>query len=257
MDAEVGAVERAPRSVAVEVCVEDVAGLALARAAGAERVELCTALALGGLTPSVAMLEACVRTGGVDLTVLVRPRPGDFLYASEELAVLARDVELARAAGANGVALGCLTPEGEVDAPALATLMARVGALRVTFHRAFDYVRAPERALEALIELGVARVLTSGQSASAFEGRARIAALVRAARGRIEVVAAGGVRAANARALVESTGVRVLHLSAAKPCACRKRHVVPDIHLGRRGDDDIRTLPDFDELRALVATLRA
>lgn len=201
--------------VVVEVCVESVAGVRAARAAGAQRVELCCALGEGGLTPSHGCLAAAVAVGGIEVVALVRPRGGDFLYSEDEFAVLERDVESARALGAAGVALGCLTAEGEVDAARCARLIQRARPLGVTFHRAFDFAREPEQALETLVQLGSARVLTSGQAPSALEGRARIARLVQAARGRIEVVAAGGVRAENVAELVRATGVGALHFSAA------------------------------------------
>jgi len=200
--------------VVLEVCVESPRGVRVARSAGAQRVEVCCALGVGGLTPSHGCLSAAVAVLGIEVVALVRPRGGDFLYSEEELAVLERDVQSAREIGAAGVALGCLTGEGAIDEARCARLIRCARPMRVTFHRAFDSVREPERALECLVRLGVARVLTSGQEASALEGRACIARLVRAARGRIEVVAAGGVRAEHARELVHATGVGALHFSA-------------------------------------------
>ena len=248
---------RAEPGVLVEVCVEGVAGLRAARAAGARRVELCCALSEGGLTPSRALLEACVAEGGVEVVVLVRPRGGDFLYDADELAVLERDVELAREAGAAGVALGCLTADGEIDAESSARLIARARPLAVAFHRAFDLVREPERALEALVDLGVTRVLSSGQAASAFAGRARLGELVRKARGRIAVIAAGGVRAEHARELVRASGVRELHLSAAARGASAMRFRNPEVRLGRAGEEFERWHTDEAAVRALVQALHA
>jgi copper homeostasis protein len=247
----------APRDVCVEVCVEGLAGLRAARAAGARRVELCCALAQGGLTPSRGLLEACVAEGGIEVVVLVRPRPGDFLYTSDELAVLQRDVDAVRAAGAAGVALGCLTAEGRVDAALTGRLIERAQPVPVTFHRAFDLVREPERALETLLELGAARVLTSGQAPSAFEGRERIGALVRAARGRLCVIAAGGIRPEHALALVRASGVRALHLSAATRRASAMRHRNPQVRLGRAAEEYEHWETDEGLVRALVRTLGA
>ncbi len=246
-----------PESVAVEVCVESLAGLRAARAAGARRVELCSGLDVGGLTPSRGLLEACLAEGGIEVVVLLRPRGGDFLYAPDELAVLERDLDAARAAGAAGVALGCLTPDGDVDAAATARLVARARPLPVTFHRAFDLVRAPERALETLVGLGLARVLSSGQAATAFEGRTALAALVREARGRLTVIAGGGVRAENARALVAASGVRELHLSGAVRRASAMRHRNAAVRLGRAGEEYERWETDEAAVRALVQALRA
>src|SRR5262245_44778821 len=141
-------------TVTVEVCVEDLAGVRTARAAGAHGVELCCALAEGGLTPSAGAIAAAVAeggpagrapaAGGFQIIVLVRPRGGDFLCSADELDVMERDVDAARAHGAAGVALGCLDEDGGIDARALARLVRRAGPLAVTFHRAFDLARDPE-----------------------------------------------------------------------------------------------------------------
>jgi copper homeostasis protein len=244
--------------VVVEVCVESVAGVRAAAAAGAQRVELCSALIDGGLTPSAGALARAVDAGGIDLVVLVRPRGGDFLYDEDELAVMERDVDLARVAGAAGVALGCLTRDGAVDVECTARLVARADGLAVTFHRAFDLVRAPERELETLVELGVARVLTSGGAVSAFDGRERIAALVRAARGRLTVVAAGGVRPENVRELVRATGVSEVHASASARRPSAMGFENPDVRLAGGRASEVYAHWDTDAARvgALVAALR-
>lgn len=249
--------EPASGEIAVEVCVEGREGLCAARAAGARRVELCCALSEGGLTPSHGTLAECVAEGGIEIVVLVRPRGGDFLYSAGEFAVLERDVAAARELGAAGVALGCLSAEGDVDAERCARLIARAHPLPVTFHRAFDLVRTPERALETLIELGVARVLTSGQAARAFDGRARIAAFVRAAHRRLVVIAAGGVRPEHARELVQVSGVRELHLSATVRAASAMRFQNPVVRLGLAAEPYAHGRTDEAAVRALLAALRA
>jgi copper homeostasis protein len=243
--------------VVLEVCVEGVAGVRAAAAAGAQRVELCSALIDGGLTPSAGTLARAVDAGGIDVVVLVRPRGGDFLYDEDELAVMERDVDLARVAGAAGVALGCLTPDGAVDLERTARLVARAGGLPVTFHRAFDLVRAPERELEALVELGIGRVLSSGGAASALEGAARLAALVRTARGRITIVAAGGVRPENVRALVAASGVREVHASAStrRPSAMGFENPAVRLAGGRASETYAHWETEAGSVRALIAAL--
>lgn len=242
----------------VEVCVESLAGVRAARAAGAERVELCTALGEGGLTPGAGLLEAAL-TVGIDVVVLVRPRGGDFLYDEDEFDVLARDVVLARERGAAGVALGILTRDGAIDRPRCARLVSLARPLAVTFHRAFDHVREPVAALESLIELGVERVLTSGQAATALAGQERLAALVRVARGRIEIIAAGGVRPENVATLWAASGVPAVHFSAsvARPSAMEHRN--PEVHLGaaRAADDRFRHETDGARVRAMLSALAA
>jgi copper homeostasis protein len=245
--------------VVVEVCVESVAGVRAARAAGAQRVELCCALGEGGLTPGHGLLAASVAAaaGGLELVCLARPRGGDFLYSADELDVLAREVAAARELGAGGVALGCLTADGLVDEERCARLVALARPLRVTFHRAFDMVREPERALEVLVGLGIERVLSAGQAARAFEGRALLARLVRAARGRIEVVAAGGVRAENVRMLIADTGAPAVHFAAAerRTSAMRHRNPVPRLSAPRQGEEYAHWETDEARVRAVLAAL--
>jgi len=238
----------------VEVCVESVGGVRAARAAGAQRVELCCALGEGGLTPSAGAQRAALEVGGIEVVVLARPRGGDFLYSELELEVLERDVQAARALGAPGVALGCLTREGAIDRARCARLIAAAGGMAVTFHRAFDLVRAPLEGLETLIELGCARVLTAGQARSAPEGAARVAELVRAAAGRIEVVAAGGLRPENVRAFVAATGVRAVHASAARrrESEMLHRNPAPRLAAARAGEEYAHWDTDPAAVRALV-----
>jgi copper homeostasis protein len=216
-----------PHLLRLEVCVEDPAGAALAEAAGAAQIELAANLDAGGTTPGPGLLERTRARTRLELTALVRPRGGDFCYSEEERAVMRADLRAVRTAGFDGVALGCLTPAGEVDRPATEELVRLAHPLRVTFHRAFDFTRDPRAALELLIELGVERVLSSGQERSAFEGRARLRELVEQAAGRIRVVAAGGVRPEHVRALVTESGVRELHCAAASRIESEPGHRNP------------------------------
>jgi len=250
--------QRCAGPVAVEVCVESVAGLEAAARAGAQRVELCCGLSEGGLTPGLALSEAALAARRLPVIVLVRPRAGDFLYSASEFDVLVREVELARAAGAAGVALGVLTRDGGLDEERLARLVQRAGPLAVTFHRAFDQLADPLGALERLRALGVARILTAGGAARARDGARQLAELVSAAGDGLEVVAAGGVRADHVRALVQASGVRAVHLAARgfQPSAMRFRN--PLARLATGGDDDYgwRTT-DEHEVAALVRALQA
>lgn len=203
-----------PNFPTLEVCVDSVGAARAAAEGGADRVELCAAISEGGLTPSAGTIELARAALGIGLVVLVRPRAGDFLYSSAEFEVMRRDVELCAAAGVDGVALGVLRRDGSVDRERTAELVERAGPLQVTFHRAFDMTRDPEEALEALCELGVERVLTSGAARTALEGAGLIARLVERAGTRLAVMAGGGVRAANAAELLRRTGARELHFTA-------------------------------------------
>ena len=206
--------------VQLEVCVDSVDGALAAAAGGASRLELCSALCEGGVTPSAGLIRA-VRAAvpALPLHVLVRPRGGDFVYSATELSVMRGDIAAAAACGSAGVALGALRPDGAVDEAALAALVAHAQAhgQAVTFHRALDASRSCVEALRAVLRCGgVSAVLTSGGAASALEGASAIAALVAEARGRLEVIAAGGVTPANASELVQATGVTWLHGSASR-----------------------------------------
>jgi copper homeostasis protein len=197
-----------------EVCVESAEAARAAQDGGAQRVELCAGLLEGGITPSAGMIGVARELLRIRLHVIIRPRGGDFCYSEPELAVMQRDVEMAKKLGADGVALGILRPDGSVDAEQTAILIAAARPMSVTFHRAFDMTRDPFEALETLVGMGVERVLTSGQEPSALEGAEIIAALVRRAGDRVIVMPGGGIRARNVRKIVALTGAREIHFSA-------------------------------------------
>ena len=153
-----------------EICVDSIAGVRAAKAAGAGRVELCADLLEGGITPSRGMIRQARTIAGIGLNVMIRPRGGDFLFDDDEFAAMRSDIETAKAEGADGVVIGLLSATGEIDIARTRELIALARPLSVTFHRAFDMTPDPFRALGVLIELGVDRVLTSGQEASVLEG---------------------------------------------------------------------------------------
>lgn len=193
-----------------------------AESGGAVRAELCSAYALGGVTPSDGMLrEALRQRKTIDVNVLIRPREGDFLYDESEISVMKEDILRCREAGADGVAVGAMTPEGDVDMPALAVMMDAAKSphcglkpLSVTFHRAFDVCRDPYSALESVISAGCDRILTSGCRATAPEGADIIAELVVRSAGRIIIMPGCGVRPANIAELERMTGAEEFHSSA-------------------------------------------
>lgn len=215
--------------VLLEICVDTVEGCLAAVEGGADRLELCAGLVEGGTTPSAGTIALALEKVRVPVVVLVRPRRGDFLYSTVELETMRRDVLAAKAAGAHGVAVGALEKDGTVARYAVRTLVTAARPLPVTFHRAFDHALDPLRALETLVELGVERILTSGGAPTAPEGAARIAELVHAARGRIGILAGGGVRPENVRALVRATGVDEVHATARElvPSAMEHRPDAP------------------------------
>lgn len=202
----------------LEVCVDDAAGLEAAVQGGADRIELCSSLGLGGLTASAGLMaEASKLT--LPVVALIRPRGGGFVYAEAEERVMLRDIELAAELGLAGVAIGALTPERTLDVALLKRLAWRAQGLQLTLHRAFDLVRDPVAALEQAIELGFHRVLTSGGAVKAPAGSAQLAALVARSGGRIRILAGSGITADNVQALLSATGVHEVHASCSAPQA--------------------------------------
>jgi copper homeostasis protein len=198
-----------------EICIDSVEGAQAAENAGAARVELCSALFDGGLTPSIGTIEtAMASVNRIRVHVIVRPRAGDFIYSPPEIETMVRDVRAAVAAGAHGIVIGALTPEGDVDVPTTKRLIEAAGGASITFHRAFDMVRDPFAALETLIGLGVHRILTSGQENSALEGAPLLAELVKRAGDRIVVMVAGGINERNISRIIEQTGASEYHFAA-------------------------------------------
>jgi copper homeostasis protein len=245
----------APRPV-LEIAVQDLAGYRIAADAGAARTELCGALAAtGGITPSAGLLAALVAERDArsaagatppGIHVLVRPRPGSFVYDTDEVDVQVRDVQAAVAAGADGVVVGVLTASGAVDTPALAALVAAAEGREVTFHRAVDAVEDPFAVLDALAAAGVTRVLTSGGAARSIDGVRRLAAMVEHTAGAVQIQAGGGVRPVDIGALV-AAGVDAVHLSAS-------RAVAGDGGPGGGGASG-HTVTDPDVVAAAVAAL--
>eukprot|EP00217_Crustomastix_stigmatica_P005388 CAMPEP_0183810726 /NCGR_PEP_ID=MMETSP0803_2-20130417/47964_1 /TAXON_ID=195967 /ORGANISM="Crustomastix stigmata, Strain CCMP3273" /LENGTH=257 /DNA_ID=CAMNT_0026055545 /DNA_START=70 /DNA_END=839 /DNA_ORIENTATION=+ len=206
--------------VFLEACVEGPDSAVAAQEGGAARLELCAASALtGGLTPSHGVIKAVRASVSLPLNVLVRPRPGDFVYSQAELQSIQEDLVAAKELGADGVVLGLLTPQGTVDEGRLLPLVSMCHTLQLglTFHRAFDKCRDLPEALEALVRCGVPCVLTSGGAPTAAEGCEAIARLVAQAAGRISVMAGGGVSEENVGALVQGTGVAFVHASCSEP----------------------------------------
>jgi copper homeostasis protein len=197
--------------VLLEVAVASVEDALAAQAGGADRFELNAALALGGLTPSLGTLIEVKHAVSLPVLAMVRPRPGGFAYSAAEFAVLQRDADLALAHGADGLVFGVLTAEGAVDNERCRALVRQAASCPVVFHRAFDVTPDPFAALEQLIDLGVRRVMTSGQEETAYNGAGRIAELIRRAAGRIEILPAGGINRFTVADVVARTGCDQVH----------------------------------------------
>jgi copper homeostasis protein len=235
----------------LEVAANSLASALAAQLGGAGRIELCTALELGGLTPSQAQIALVRERVELPLYVLIRPRAGDFLYNDDELETMRRDIEACASLGCDGVVIGVLDADGEVGVARCRVLIDAAGGMGVTFHRAFDMTRDPSRALEDVIALGAERVLTSGSAGSAMTGAARIRALVEQAGERLVVMPGAGIGPGNIAALKELTGAREFHASAKRehPSAM----LVTNAELSDMLGGEIRS--DVETVRALVAAL--
>ncbi|HWZ52919.1 MAG TPA: copper homeostasis protein CutC [Granulicella sp.] len=199
------------QKIVFELCAESVEACDAGRDGGAHRIELCSALSEGGLTPSHGLIRAAIERSGLPVHVLLRPRSGDFLYTTAELEVMRDDLKYARSLGASGAVLGFLHADGSVDIERASEFVALAGPLEVTFHRAFDYAAAHEQALEAVIAAGCSRVLTSGGERDVVRGATPLALLVKQAAGRIDIAVGGGLRLNNAAGVARVTGARHFH----------------------------------------------
>jgi copper homeostasis protein len=197
--------------VLIEACVESVDESLAAQSGGADRLELCSNMDVGGTTPSDELFVAVRAKVALPIAMMVRPRGGVFVFSRDDLASMRDDVDRARELGADVIVSGVLDRAGVVDAKHTRELVTRAGDTPVTFHKAFDEIDDQLMALDVLIDCGVARVLTSGGQAAAIDGADQLARLVDHAAGRIVVMAGGKVRAANARALVTRSRVQEIH----------------------------------------------
>ena len=200
--------------VILEACIDSVESALAAQEGGADRVELCANLLEGGTTPSAGSIRLTKSRVTVGVNVMIRPRGGDFCYSDAEFEVMQEDIDLAKSVEVNGVVFGLLTPDGRVDRERTAELIERARPLSVTFHRAFDMTRDPFEALETLIELGVDRILTSGQEHVVLEGLDLIRDLVEKAGDRIVVMPGCGVTERNLAKVVAESKAREVHIAA-------------------------------------------
>ena len=238
--------------VTLEICVDSVASALAAEQGGARRVELCDYLAGGGTTPSAGMIEIVRKNISIGLHVLIRPRRGDFLYSELEFQIMKRDIQMCRELGADGVVIGMLTQEGNIDTARTKELIQLASPLSVTFHRAFDLTLDPLKAMDDLLQLQVHRLLTSGQQETALQGVELIRELKRRAAGKLLVMPGGGVNPNNVKELVSRTGVTEVHASL-------RRSV--DSSMSFRKDyppmSSYKVLSEYEQLVADVTQIKA
>lgn len=202
-----------PPHITLEICTASAEDCIAAERGGADRLELNCALMLGGLTPSLGCLHEALAAVRLPIIAMIRPRAGGFCYSATEFNVMQRDLELALAAGAAGIAFGILQADGTLDRDRCWEIIARCAGRQVVFHRAFDVMPEPLTALDQLADLGVTRVMTSGQEASAYNGAARIAEFRRHAAGRLEILPAGGINRFTIADVLSRTGCQQVHAS--------------------------------------------
>lgn len=200
----------------IEACVDSYASCKAAYLGGADRLELCAHLVIGGTTPSPALFRQVARDIPVKINVLIRPRFGDFLYSEAEMEQMCEEIQTFRDLGANGVVIGALTPDGDLDMEKMRRLMDCAGTMDVTLHRAFDMTRDPFRTLEEAVQLGCKTILTSGQQKDALAGAELLKELFRRADGRIDIMAGCGVKKWNIQEIHDRTGIVVFHTTGRK-----------------------------------------
>ncbi|MGD8171063.1 copper homeostasis protein CutC [Vibrio sp. TRT 21S02] len=242
----------------IEVCIDNLESLHLAIQGGATRIELCSSLALGGLTPSYGFMQQAAKYATVPVYAMIRPRQGDFLYSSEDIDCMICDIEAAAKAGLQGVVFGVLDAQGHVDLPVAQRLSKRAKALNlgVTFHRAVDQCSDVRRMIEDIATLGCERILTSGLASNAYQGKATLKQMVELAGDRFAIMAGAGLNAGNVKEIVAATGITQVHLSGKSVRPSKMNFVSEQAKMGNSDTDDFSipvTNPDL--IQAVVKQL--
>lgn len=237
----------------LEICANSFESALAAQKGGAQRIELCQELALGGITPSHGLVEKVIQELEIPVFMLTRPRSGDFMYSESEFDVMLRDIAFAKAAGVQGIVSGVLNADFTIDEERTKQLIDESGALPFIFHRAFDWTPDPEKALETLIELEVYRVLTSGQQANAVTGFDMLKKLLKKAAGRIGILPGGGISTENIH-LFKKAGFTEVHASAS---SLRKgfEHQVP-MHNSADVDRHQLRYSDVAKIESILAKIK-
>lgn len=222
----------------IEVCCDSWQSASIANEAGAHRVELCSGIGEGGLTPSLGLIQLVMQKLAIQTHVLIRPRSGDFLYSVDEIEIMEKDVEACKNAGVDGVVIGFLLSNGDIDVELTKRFIDLAGNMKVTFHRAFDMCKDPLKAFEELKELGIDYLLTSGQAAKAKDGEALISELVKRSDGKIKIMPGSGVRAHNLEELMKNTEAPAYHISARTKIDSKMEYQKTAVAMGAQSLDD-------------------
>lgn len=233
----------------IEICTNSFQSAKIAASAGADRIELCQALELGGLTPSAGDIKMAVALKAdfdFKVYVLIRSRAGDFCYTKADYELMREDVLFCKAQGVDGVVIGGLTPEGLIDKLGLQQLIDAAQGMGLTFHRAFDLAQAPLLAMEEIIDLGFERILSSGQQPTAWQGKVLLKEMVEQVGDRISIMPGSGVQVENVLELVAYTGAKAIHFSA--------KESVPSTYVG--GGEELYDMDYWQSSRARILEMK-
>lgn len=235
--------------ILLEVCVDDPAGFAAAVEGGADRIELCSSLSVGGLTPSPGFMVFAAKSERPS-RAMIRPRVGSYVFSEDEIDVMRRDIDAARAAGLKGVVVGANLASGELDEKTIARLAAQAAGLEMTLHRAVDLSPEPLAAVDLAVQLGFRTILTSGGKLKAPDGAETIAAMVARASGRLEILGGSGLNPGNVAGFIRKTGVKAVHGSFSALC----REIDPNlVRFGFIGEEARETSLDLvRQVRAAI-----
>ncbi|OAN14263.1 copper homeostasis protein CutC [Photobacterium jeanii] len=222
----------------IEVCIDNIESLHCAQQGGATRIELCSSLSLGGLTPNAGLMQLAAKHSLIPVYAMIRPRQGDFLFSDQDVEIMLADIHAAKQAKLHGVVIGALQADGHIDGDILTALTKEAGTLGVTYHRAIDQCADPFAALDAIMYAGCERVLTSGLAANAEDGIAMLKQMVNHCGDRLSIMAGAGVNASNALDIVTQTGVREIHLSGKTTRPSHMAHIAATAHMGNSDVDD-------------------
>lgn len=222
-------------SYILECCVDSVESALAAEKGGADRLELCSNLVIGGTSPSLALFQQIRKHTNIRIHVLLRPRFGDFLYSSHELSIIEKEIQMFRDAGAEGIVIGCLKPDGNLDYDAMNRLIDHAGQMSITLHRAFDMCKDPFRALEEALSLGIHTILTSGCQPSCLDGIDLLRQLDERSNGKISIMAGAGINRNAVQLLLEQTPITAFHMSGKKIRESQMQFRNPTVSMGIPG----------------------
>jgi len=242
----------------LEICVDNLESAIAAQNAGATRVELCNCLADGGTTPGFGTISSARNNLDIGLHVIIRPRGGDFLYSDLEFEIMKRDIDTCGACGVDGIVIGMLKPDGNIDIQRTAKLIEIARPMSVTFHRAFDMCKDPFKGLEDVIKTGADRLLTSGQMNNANEGTELICQLILQAGKRMIIMPGSGINESNIVHIAKNTGAKEFHLTGRKIIESEMIFRRQNISMnGTQGYDEFsRKIADPDKIKNIIRILR-